>query len=70
MMDFLEIWDNYKQSHRLDNGIKFDLIAFLNVEKISAISMHNVYWDTLYVVPFQSTDVKHRKVIAFEDTIS
>ena len=48
-MDFLEIFINYKQDYRLQNAIKFDLLVWPTFEIMSNFSMHNVYWDTLYV---------------------
>ena len=48
-MDFLKFVTNYKQDHRLQNAIKFDLLVWPTFEIISDFSMHNVYWDTLYI---------------------
>ena len=48
-MDFLYFFTNYKQDHRLEITIKFDLLVCPTIEKIIDFSMHNVYWDTLYV---------------------
>ena len=44
-MDFLYFFTNYKQDHRLEITIRFNSQVF---EKIIDVSMHNVYWDTLY----------------------
>ena len=49
LMDFLYFFTNYKQDHWLENAIKFDSLVWLTFEKISDFSMHNVYWDTLYM---------------------
>ena len=49
LMDFLYFFTNYKQDHRLKTAIKFDSIVWPTFEKIIDFSMHNVYWDTLYV---------------------
>ena len=51
-MDFLEFFTNYKQDHRLQNAIKFDLLVKSTFEIISDFFMHNVYWDTLYMVSY------------------
>ena len=48
-MEFLEFFTNYKQDHRLQNVIKFDLLIWPTFEIINNFSTHNVYWDTLYI---------------------
>ena len=52
-MDFSLFLTNYKQDHSHETAIKFDSLVWPTFEKISDISMHNVYWDTLYVKVFQ-----------------
>ena len=49
LINFLEFFTNNKQDHRLQNIIKFDLLVWPTFEIISDFSMHNVYWDTLYI---------------------
>ena len=53
-MNFLEFFTNYKQDHRLQNAIKFDLLVWPTFEIISDFFMHNVYWDTLYNTYYQT----------------
>ena len=48
-VDFLYLITNYKQDHRLEITIKFNSLVWRTFEKIIDFSMHNVYWDTLYV---------------------
>ena len=46
---FLNIFTHYRQGHMVGNCLKSDVTVLPNVEKISVISMHNIYWDTLYI---------------------
>ena len=60
-MDFLTFFTNYKQDHRLEITIKFNSLVWPTFEKIIDFSMHNVYWDTLYVY-FKSIKLSQRIV--------
>ena len=48
-MNFLAFFTKYTQNYKLQNAIKFDLLVWPTVEIINDFSMHNVYWDTLYI---------------------
>ena len=48
-MDFVHFFSKYEQAYRLENDIKFDYLDWPTIVKISDVSMHNVYWDTLCV---------------------
>ena len=52
-MDFLEFFTNYQQDHKLEHAINLDLILCPTFEIISDFSMHNVYWDTLYIPSYK-----------------
>ena len=62
-MDFLYFFTNYKQDHRLENYIIFDSLVWPTFEKIIDFSMHNVYWDTLYVVDWTAFVVELQRQI-------
>ena len=48
LMDFVHFFSKYEQDYRLETDIKLDFLAWPTSEKICEVSMHNVYWDTLY----------------------
>ena len=59
-MDFLYFFTNYKQDYRLEITMKFELLVWLTFEKIIDFSMHNVYWDTLYLyLPIYQGTITH-----------
>ena len=49
-MDFLEFFTNYKQDNELQHAIQLDLLVWPTFEIIIDLSMHSVYWDTLYIL--------------------
>ena len=61
-MNCLEFFTNFKQDHRLQNAIKFDLLVWPTFEIISNLSMHNVYWDMLYITAgnIHFTELQHK----------
>ena len=56
-MDFLDFFTDYKQDYRLEDAIKFDMLVWPTLEIISNFFMHNVYWDTLYIMIAIRTDL-------------